>query len=190
MNRKKIVTAFVSAMILGFVACSSTVIVDPSVSAFASDDYTLVGSACQAVPGGGVDSCLVTSGTTMSSAWTLVVPKPKDAAGVTGGTVDVYYKDLHKSYAVTDWTLQISWADFFSATVWDSSMDGEVMALLTLNWTDNAGINQVLSARGLAVVVVTPPGYSRIPIDSGQQAWGTTCKVQYSTAGRSAVSCQ
>ena len=111
-------------------------------------------------------------------------------SSVIGGTVDVFYRDIHKSYSVTEWTLQISWADFFGAPTWQRSMGGEVMALLTLNWFDNAGLHQVTEARGLALIIVTKPGYTRIPIDSGNAAWGTKCKVQMSTAGRSVVQCQ
>lgn len=187
-NLRHWITAWFSLVLIA--SCSHAIIVDTSPSAYASGDYTLVGSACEAVPGSGVDSCRVTQGTQIASAWTLVVPKPGSASGVTGGTVDVYYRDLHKSYPVTDWTLQIPWADFFGASTWDSSMDGEVMALLTLNWTDENGIHKVTEARGLAILIVTAPGYSRIAIDSGTAAWGTKCKVEVSTAGRSAVKCQ
>ncbi len=183
-------SALVAVTLVAIASCSSTPIVDSSMSAFAAGDFSLPGSACNAVPGGGVDSCQVTEGTTINAAWTLVVPKPGSAAGVTGGTVDVYFKDIHKSYGVTDWTLQIPWADFFGASTWDSSMDGEAMALLTLNWTDNAGIHQVTEARGLAIIIVTKSGYNRMPIDSGNAAWGTKCNVQISTAGRSALKCQ
>lgn len=170
-------------------ACASTTIVDSSMSAFAAGDFTLPGSVCAAVPGGGVDSCQVTEGTEIVSAWTLVVPKPGNAAGVTGGTVDVYFKDIHKAYGVTDWTLQVPWKDFFGGSTWDSSYDGEVLALLTLNWTDNAGLHQIMQARGLAVIIVTKPGYNRIPINSGNAAWSTDCHIDISTAGRSALQC-
>jgi hypothetical protein len=182
-----------SALILLLITClgsCSTMVVDMSMGAFAAGDYTLLGSACEAAIGGGLDICRVTEGTQISSAWTLIVPKPGKAVGVTGGEVDVYYRDIHKSYAVTDWVLQIPWADFFGSSFWLSDMDGEVLALLTLNWTDAAGIHQVTQARGFAKIVVMKSGYARIPMDSGQAAWGTKCKIQVSTAGRSAVKCQ
>lgn len=170
-------------------SCTTTPIVDTSMGAYAAGDFSLPGSACVGVPGGGVDSCLMTEGAEISTAWNLIVPKPKTAIGTVGGTVDVYYKDIHKTYGIDDWVVSVSWKEFFGATTWQASYDGEVMALLTLNWVDAAGIHQIMLARGLAVLVVTKPGYSRMPVNSGNAAWGTDCHIEMSTAGRSVVSC-
>lgn len=180
-----VVTAIAAAA-----GCSGPVVIDRSSDAFAAGDLSLL-HACQASPGRGVDSCQFTVGDTVSSHWTLIAPKPKNAVGVDGGEADIYFHDIHKSYPIKDWTIDIPWADFLGITKWTADFDETVAeALLTLEWTDNQGIKQITKFRGIAVLIVTAQGFDRMPIDSGQAAWGTTCKVQYSTAGRSAVSCK
>jgi hypothetical protein len=172
------------------VSCVSTLTIDASTDAFASNDLTLVNS-CQAAPSGGFDSCRFTVGDSVNGSWTLIAPKPQTALQVTGGTIDLYYRDLHKSYPVTDWATSILFSDFFGISKWTNAYDeGVVEALLTLNWIDNEKVNRITKYRGVALLLVTAAGYDRMPIDSGNQAWGTSCDVQYSTAGRSAVKCQ
>lgn len=155
--------------------------------AYSAGDYTLIASACSAVPGRGMDVCQVTDGTPIASAWKMIVP---DGMAVQGGEVDVYYKDIHKSYPVIGNIIQISWSDFFGMKTWDSTLDGEVEALATVSWKDNTDIVKTTEFRGLAKIIVTKAGYNRMPIDSGFQAWSSACRVQYSTAGRSAIKCQ
>lgn len=166
-------------------ACSS-VVVDTSVEALASGDYTAIGSACGAVPGGGLDICRVREGTDIASSWKLVVP----TTNLQGGEVDVYFRDIHKSYAVTGMVVDIPWKDVMGGPKWTSDMDGEAMALVVIRWKDAQGIEQVTKFRGFAKIVVTKEGYDRLPIDSGYAAFKGTCKVQYSTAGRSALECK
>ena len=162
---------------------------DPSVDAFASGDYTLIGSACGAVPGRGMDVCQVTQGSQISTAWTMILPPI--GGKVLGGEIDVYYRTLHKQYSLTDKPiLQIPWADFFGSKTWSPDQDGEVEALALIRWQDNTGVTQVTKLRGLAKIIVTSAGYDRMPIDSGFQAWTTKCTIQYSSAGRSALECK
>ena len=186
---------FLIVIVCALAGCSELVI-DRSGPAFAAGDMTLV-SSCTSAPGptmglaGGVDSCQFTVGDTVSGNWVLISPPPKSAQNVTGGTVDVYYKDQHKSYPVSGWTIPISFSDFLGITTWSSAYDeGIIEALVTINWVDNTGVDQVTQFRGIAVLLVTAQGYNRMPIDSGNSAWGTTCKVQASTAGRTAFKCQ
>jgi hypothetical protein len=181
-------------LMLLLVGCSgSSIVMDRSADAFSAGDMTLV-SSCQAAPGpklgmaSGVDSCRFTVNDTVAGNWILVVPPPKGQ--VTGGTVDVYYRDLHKSYPVKDWIVPISFSDFLGITKWTSAFDEAVLeALVTINWNDNENVQQISRYRGIAVLIVTATGYERMPIDSGNSAWGTKCKVQYSPAGRSALQC-
>jgi hypothetical protein len=104
----------------------------------------------------------------------------------------VYYRDIVKTYGITPGQnlVEIPWATFFSENQWTSSMDGEAMALLSVRYKDPQGIEQVAKFRGLAKIVVTKPGYDRLPIDSGFSAWKTDCKIEYSTAGRGAIQCK
>lgn len=172
--------------LLVVIGCSG-VVIDPGPDAFSAGDLTLIHSVCEGVPGRGLDSCLVTEGTDISSTWNIVVPAGKT---VVGGEVDVYYRDLTKAYNVDSSLVQIPWADFFGAKTWSKDHDGEVMALLTIRWKDDTGVINTTFYRGLAKIIVTAPGYTRLPIDSGLAEWGTTCTVSYSTSGRSSLRCQ
>lgn len=164
--------------------------VDSSTEAFKAGEYALV-NACQSAPSEGFDACRFTVGDEIKSSWTLIAPSQKTSKYVTGGTVDVYFKDLHKSYPVGDWLTEIKLGDFLGAKTWTKDYhQGLITALLTLNWTDNEGIAQVSRYRGVALLLVTDKGYSRMPIDSGNAFWEATCRIQYSTAGRSAMSCK
>lgn len=161
--------------------------IDRSLDALASGDYTLVLSACGATPGKGFDVCNVVEGTRIESSWKIFVPR---GTNIKGGEVQVFYRDIKKTYAVTSGIVEIPWMDFFERTLWRSDMDGEVMALVQIRWMSPLGIEEITQYRGMAKIVVTKTGYSRIPIDSNQAAWGTNCKIQYSTAGRSVVECK
>lgn len=173
---------------LSFAGACSHMVIDKSPDAFASGDFTLI-SACSAVPSGGLDACYGTEGTKISSAWNMILPKRKGT--VLGTDVDVYYRDIHKAYSSTGMVLTIPWADFFGTDTWSSKAhDGVAMALAKVRWKDENGLERVLLFRGYAKLIITRPGYARMPIDSGFHAFGATCKIQYSTAGRSAVSCK
>lgn len=185
-------------MVLLLVGCASTPLpIDTSQNAFASKDLTLIHS-CVSSPNNeeiflakGVDSCHFTVGDLATGRWVVMAPPPKAEKNVTGGTVDLYYRDLHKSYPVVDWTVSIPFADFLGIKVWDAKFDEAIIeADLTVNWVDNVGLANVSKYRGIIILIVTQSGYEVMPIDSGNSAWGTECKVQYSTAGRSALSCK
>lgn len=176
--------------------CSHGVVIDTSQEAFAAGDMTL-STSCQSAPSdkfglsSGLDLCRFSEGDKISSSWVLIAPKPKAAIQVTGGTIDIFFKDIHRSYPISDWTIPIPFHDIFNAEAWDSN-ENQVMveALVTLNWVDNQQISQVSLYRGFALILIMKQGYGRMPIDSGNAAWGSTCKVQYSTAGRGAIKCQ
>lgn len=171
-----------------FVACAHLVI-DTSMQAFAAGDYTLAMSACEAVPAGGMDICRVRENAAIDSSWTLILPKPNT---VLGWEVDVYYRDVAHAvhYVGTGPTVQIPWKDFFNQNVWTADLDGEALALVTVRYKDQTGVEYQTRLKGIAKIVVLKEGYDRLPVDSGFVAWKTACKVQYSTAGRGVVSCQ
>lgn len=182
-----VIYAQVSFLVL--VGCSALSL-DRSADAFKSGDFTLV-NACQSAPSAGFDSCHFTVGDKITSSWHLVTVPPIKAKNVTGGSVDVYYQDVHRVYPIQTWMTDVPFADLFGTAVWSAKED-EVMveALATINWVDNAGIKQITKYRGVALILVTDPGYERLAIDSGNAAWGAECSVQYSTTGRSVIQCQ
>lgn len=174
-------------LILMLLAGCAHLVMDPSVSAVEAGDYTLATSACEAVPGRGMDVCHVREGSRIESKWTLVVPSGR---GVLGGEVNVYYRDIQRSYAVTGPVLEIPWKEFFGKENWDRSMDGEALALVTVRLQTPEGDEVMANYRGIAKLVVTKQGYDRLPIDSGYARVKLNCKVQYSSAGRGAVECR
>jgi hypothetical protein len=183
---------FLAGGILGvllLIGCS-TLVIDRSMSADEAGDYTLAVSACEATPGQGMDVCRVRENTKIESSWKLVVPA-RDKS-VLGGEADVYYRDVHRQYAVPPdaHVVEILWKDFFNQEVWTRDLDGEALALISIRWKTPEGVEEVVKYRGIAKIVVTKEGYDRLPIDSGFGAWGASCKVEYSTAGRGALKCK
>jgi hypothetical protein len=165
-------------LLLLFLSACSGITIDPSMDAYAAGDFTLI-STCNATPGIGMDICNVTEGEQISSGWKLILPH---GDRIVGGEVDVYYRNIHKTYNVSASPLVISFRDFFSSATWTSDLDGELLALVTIRWKDDTGIIQSTKLRGIAKTVVTKPGYDRMPIDSGLHAFSTVCTIQYSTA--------
>ncbi len=176
---------------ISLVASCSGLVVDPSISAVEAGDYTLALSACENTPAGGMDVCHVTEGTKIQSSWKLFIPTKKDDK-VLGWEADFIYRDAQHQVHLTgeDNIAEIKWSEFFGETTWTKDMDGEALALVTVRYKANDGTIQIVQFRGIAKLVVTKPGYSRLPIDSGFITWGTTCKVSYTSAGRSSVSCK
>lgn len=161
--------------------------IDPSIKAIDAMDLTLAMSACNAMPGLGADICHVKEGATISATWKIIMPKsPK----LLGGEINVYYKDISKSYALTGSVVEIPWKDLVGHDTWELEDEGEALALAQIRFKDPQGIISVVRAKGLAILLVTKTGYDLLPIDSGFEAFSTTCRIQYSTAGRSAISCK
>lgn len=183
----KWITPF-SLLVLLMLAGCSRLPIDPSTPAVEAGDYTVVMSACGTVPGLGVDSCVVKENTEITSSWKIILPK--DDINVIGGDIDVYYRDLHKQYPITGKVTEIQWAEFFGKSKWNKSMDGEVLALVLMKYTTDEGIEEIAKFRGIAKIIVTKPGYDRIPLGSSFSAWDIECKIEYSTAGRGAIKCR
>ena len=174
--------------LLGLGGCSSALVVDRSIPAVQAGDYTLALSACESVPGGGMDVCRVKAGTEIDSVWTLYLPMK--GKSVLGGEVDVYYRDVHRQYPILASVVQIPWKELLGSDVWLRAHDGEALALALVRWKTPEGLEEIVQFRGIAKIVVTPEGYTRLPMDSGLSAWGMNCEINYSTAGRSAVKCK
>jgi hypothetical protein len=168
--------------------CVGKTIVDPSIPAVEANDYTLMISACENVPARGLDICRVKAGQKIESVWRIIVPV--DDRAFLGGEITVYYKDISRSYSVTQSIVEIPWKDFIGEASWSESHGGVALALAQIRYRTPEGIEQLWWARGEALLVVLKPGYDPMPVDSGFSTWGTTCRIEYSTAGRSAISCK
>ena len=161
-------------------------VIDRSIRAVDAADLTLVGG-CSAMPGRGADICRFKEGQSISSSWNLVVPAGERE--LLGGEVVIYGLDQPKTFPVKDKVVVIPWRDIFGDESWKTSHAGVLTALAQIRWKTPEGIEEIWNAKGVAIVLVLKQGYDEIPIDSGFSAWGTKCKVQYSTAGRSALEC-
>lgn len=180
--------AFFGGIALG-AGCSGLVI-DRSMPAADAGDYTLAVSACEAVPGHGMDVCRVREGAAMDSSWKLVIPA--QGRGILGWEADLYYRDVAQPlHAVgTGSVVELPWREFFHEEVWQRHHSGEAMALVTVRYRTPEGLEELVRFKGIAKLVVLAQGYDRLPIDSGFSTWGTTCRIQYSTAGRGALQCK
>lgn len=168
------------------VGCSG-LIMDRSIPSVEAHDLTLTISACSATPTPGFDACRVKEGQAIDSTWRLFFP---DGVGVLSGEVMVMFKDVTRQYAVNSNVVEIPWADFFDDDVWRLDYDGYARALGVVRFKDKEGIERTAKFRGEARVLVLKEGYDPMPIDSGFAGWKTRCRIQWSTAGRSAVECK
>lgn len=166
-------------------ACQT--VIDPSVEAIVAKDLTVIASACEAMPGRGADICRVQENQPINSVWRLVLPTSR---AIEGGEINVYYKDVVKSYAVTGAVVEIPWTDITGQKTWSLDHHGIASAIAVIQYKDAQGIKTQLRMRGMALIIVTREGYAPMPIDSGFHATEGRCRYQYSTKGRSALECK
>lgn len=182
---------FLILPIIFLCACAcKQVIQDPSADAVDSGDLTLVHSPCEATPGRGMDVCRFSHGADISSVWRVIIPH---GGKVVGGEVGVKYKDHPwKSFAAEGPVVAIPWAEIVGAEKWQVGHEDLVTMLAKVSYKDATGIVQLAQAEGSAQILVLEPDYMPMPIDSGYESYEAKfeCKVQYSTAGRSALQCK
>lgn len=181
--------ALLLALCVGLAGCKT--VFDISPEAYASNDFTLVGALsegpCKSLPVGGVDVCRVKEGSPRESIWRLILP---EGLGTTGGQITVYYKDYSKVYPIHGTVTEIPFSDLIGAGEWKEGDSDVATALAEVRYRDTEGVERVAKAEGMAIIVVLKAGYDPMPMDSGQENWGLNCRVQYSTAGRSALVCK
>lgn len=159
--------------------------IDPSIPAAQAGDLTMVFAACGAVPSRGLDICRVVEKGEAAEVMRIVMPKDKRVTG----EIRVRYKGVVKSYPVTGSVVQIPLRDVIGKERYEREDQGiiQMTGSLRAELPDGVRFTDVL---GYAFLVVLGEGYTPMPIDSGNAAWGSTCRVQYSTAGRSALECK
>lgn len=163
-------------------------VLDPAPAAFASNDKTLVMSACAAQPVQGLDVCRVVAGSPISQKWVLVVPNSRE---VLAGELRVRYRDTVLSYNVgpKQHTVEIPWRDLVGRDTWQLEDESPAQVTGHVRFETRTG-EAYTDVLGIAFPIVLAEGYTPMPIDSGNAAWMTTCRVQYSTKGRSAIECK
>lgn len=177
--------------VLALASCSGTLVIDASIPAVEAGDYTLAGSACDGHIGDGFSVCRVKQDTRIDSVWSMVVPPV--GGRILGVEVDIFYRDLPNPthMSTKDAVVTVAWKDILHATTWTQDLAGEAEALVDVKYQTDTGLTETAKFKSGAKILVLAPGYERMPMDStAAVGWETTCKVQYSTAGRSAVSCK
>lgn len=162
---------------------------DAGMPAVEAGDYTLVmgtsGGSCQALGGRGADICRVTEGAAVDDGWLIVLPM---ADQLVGGEVIARYRGVKRSYAVNGPLLRIPFRDLLDHDHYSLTDDGLMQILGSLEYR-GAVVNQFLDVLGLGFLVVLRQGYNPLPADSGATAFHTSCRVGYTTAGRSELQC-
>jgi hypothetical protein len=178
------------ALAVGVVTgCASGVLVDSSKAAAQSGDLTLVMSGgCSAMPGQGADICRFVEGSPIASSWTFVLPTSKY---LLSANLRIRYRDRVMSIGAPNGNvISIKWADIVGHSTWLASDDGLAQVTGTLQFKSPNSTAEYADVLGIALLVILSPGYSPMPIDSGHQATSNVCTIEYSTAGRSAISCR
>lgn len=160
--------------------------IDLSVSATDAGDKTLVHSACHAAPSGGLDICRVVDGSVITEEWQLILPHDPKAG--TEGTIRIRYRDNLMSIPITGPVVKIPWKEIVRSERWNPSLEGPAQAVATIKVETPHG-PQWVDMLGIAIPIVLSRGYEPLPMDSGAEKFATDCKVQYTTAGRSAITC-
>lgn len=163
---------------------------DPSPAATKSNDMTLITALsdgpCRSMPGQGGDICRFRRGAPIESSWRIVVPFGKD---VGASEVTINFKDHAHTYAPTGPVIEVPLRDLIGHEVWEDGDATVITALAKVKFNAEDGFEHTLLAEGVALIIVLPPGYDPLPIDSGVGLHLELCEVEYSSAGRSALSC-
>lgn len=172
------------ASLLVFNSCD--VVLDQSALAIDAQDQTLVHTACKAAPSGGLDICRVVQGTIISEEWILIVPHVDKFIS---GELQITFKDQIKTYSINDSVIHIPWSDIVGHTTWGLDDSVPVQALGRFQYEGKTG-PIFIDILGTAFLLVLKQGYAPLSIDSGAQMSSQDCKIQYSSAGRSAINCK
>lgn len=172
-------------VIISVVGCSG-VSIDPGPDALASNAVTLAVSSCDGYIMSGLGKCTAVEGSPIQSVWRVIVPIQGD---LLTGELAVKFRDIIKTYAIRTQVVEVPWKDFFTGPNWSLSDSGVATATATIRWKDPTGLEKIVQAKGHVFLSVEARDYVGMPIDSGFQAWETTCRIQYSVKGRSAIQC-
>lgn len=183
---KKTISACTTILVL--FGCSNLV-VDPSPSAVASNDLTLAIKACDGPLYAGFGVCRVKEGTQIASAWNIVLPKVEGI--ISGGEVVVRLRDVVKTYGIPkDGIVTVPMTDLYGSKTWEKDDTSIANATAKIRVEQNDGLETVVQAEGQVLIRVLAKDYEPMPLDSGFATWKARCVVNYSSAGRSAVSCE
>jgi len=165
-------------------------VVDYSMQAAEAGDRTLIVNACGAVSQAGV-VCLLKENTEIESSVQFLVPF---GDRISDGELTIWYMDMApKNYPITSSVVTIDLKDFFKESKWSTSHSGELTAVARVRYEDSEGIKKEIKTLGFVRLFILKEAYAgTMPFGSGYHAWESNynCSVQWSTSGRSAISCE
>jgi hypothetical protein len=181
------VAAFVAVLLLA-VACATPLPLqlDPATTAAAGGDATLVHSACAEQLGHGYDLCRVTEGAEVVETWAFTFPW---APGFVDGDLNVEYLGQTHVFKITGPTLEVPWKLLTGGATWKQEDRAPAQARAAIKFKAPDGDHWV-DLLGYAFPIVLKQGYAPLPLDSGRNFTELVCRLQYTSAGRSAVQCQ
>lgn len=172
-------------MCCGLWGCNS-IPIDPSPSALASNDKSLVFTAGQNGLRQGIDIVRVWEGDPIGQGLQIVVPQ---GDAVKALEVSAHYNGTKTSFASKNNVLVIPYQQLTKHTEWSLDDDGVVQIYAKVQ-VEKDSEPLWIDAQAYAYIVVLRKGYSPLPLNSGVEAFKTNCKVQYTTAGRSVAACK
>lgn len=167
--------------------CPKAEVIDLSMRAVAAGDYTLVQSACEAAPSRGIDICRFKEGSPITQKLKIVAPNDN---AVLESRIRVRFRDRVLERTWPRGLVEISYTELLGENVWSDNLDGPVQVLATFKYRDQKGVEKFVDALGLSFLIVLPDGYDPLPIDSGVAAFTQSCRIEYTTAGRSSIKCK
>lgn len=178
--------ALALSLLLVFTACKSFPI-DTSAMAAQSGDTTLVLSADSAIPKQGIDVLRVPESSEVHQKMTIVLPFVQNFVS---GEVTLRYRDRVITRTLSAPVLQVEWRDIVDDLLWHKSYTGVVQITAQVQYTDGTSDAKFVDILGYSFIRVLAKGYAPLPVGSKEAAWSGTCKVQYSTSGRSSLECK
>lgn len=180
-------TAVIMAFCAMLLASCHAMVIDPSMTAIAAHDQTMIVSACHAAPSQGVDVCRVKEGARITEKMIFVVPWTKDSDW---GQMSLRYRDHVLSVPVEGPTVEVSFFELLDEQeTWTRDLEAPVQARASIRYKTDTGAVFV-DLIGYVFPIVLAQGYDPLPMDSGVEAFQNTCRVQYTSAGRSAIECR
>lgn len=175
-----------SVLVVSISSCA-TVVMDRSIPALEAGDLSLVHAATEGPPQVGIHALRFKKGDKIDEVWRLFFPVH---SAVKGGEVVIYFKNqTAKPYPIKGSVVEIPWKEVVGNDTWMPEHDGLASALAVIEYTNAEGIEETIKMRGDARLIMLEPGYDPMPFGSPSAMTETVCKIQYSTAGRTAVKC-
>ena len=171
--------------VMALSACKG-ILIDTTMSAAQAGDATIVMSS-GGIPSQGFDVLRVEDGTKITSSWKIIIPVNKF---MTGAELVIRYKDRKRTYALNGASVSIPWKDIIGDDTWNIAHNGVAQVTAQIQYKTKTSDANFIDILGYTFIRVFGKGYLPLPTGSPYGAFKATCTVEYSSNGRSAVSCK